>query len=622
MKNIPLHILLGSTLLSLAATGCGESDSPASTDSGIPLADSGPGKDTGAPLQATVIDDFEDGDGIPLVGTGGWYMYGDQNPSDEMTGKSTVGIPGVPGSELNVMNGEGANGSQKSLQLEFTFDQNNLTYAPFIGFGVTLGTTSNPYDASGFESVSYTYKGPAHIIRLELTEVTDYDEFGTNVPASTEWKTVTLPINTFVQEGWGKPVTFNPALVRNLSFQVRGKTGDTGKILVDDVKFVGTASTTPARPDTTVGPVAPPTKTVMGDITIPNPLQAKAAAYLTRGYNITNWLEQDAFKDFGDYNETFVANLAKAGFKSLRLPIDLDLYAMKDATTKKYILPISVDETLWTILDSFNAWTKAAKISLTIDYHTYDKSLSMKDADSLEVAVQIWGKVAEHFAAETREDLFFELLNEPELSFFDSARPTADEWGTLANKMVTAIRAFDATRTLLFGDIDWYGIGALGKRTPLADTNVIYIVHFYEPFIFTHQGASWAQLASSHDIPWPYSPERWSEYYSTFGMSSTTTPSWILQQADRYASLGTKESLYNALAEAKKWAVKNNVPVICNEFGVYERSSRMEDRARYYTDLVDVFDELQIPWQIWFTIMDAKTGAVDPAYTTAFKLGI
>jgi licheninase len=390
----------------------------------------------------------------------------------------------------------------------------------------------------------------------------------------------------------------------------------------DDPPASGTGNTKPSgHPDMTVGPASPPSKTNLGDITIDNPLQAKAAKYLSRGYNITNWLEETVFKDFGDYNQTFVANLAKAGFKSLRLPIDLDRFAGKDAKTGGYKLPVSVDEKLWTILDSFNTWTKADKISLTIDYHAYDKTLSMKDANSLETAVQMWGKVAEHFATETREDLFYELLNEPELSFSDNGQATAADWWTLANKMITAIRAVDTAHSVLFGDVSWYGIDTLIQRTPLADKNAIYIVHFYEPFVFTHQGASWADLSSTHDIPWPYSPERWSEYTSTFGLDSAAVPSWVLDQAKNYATLGTKESLYNRLAQAKRWAVSNNVPVICNEFGVYEGRSRMEDRARYYTDLIDVFDELQIPWQLWFMIMNSKTGAVAPEYSKAFKLG-
>lgn len=628
--RLPVFLLWGPALLFLGVGGCASDDGPATTDAApMPHTDVGTPADAGAAetaaLQATVIDDFEDGDGMPLIGSGGWYMYNDQSATGDMTGKSTIDVPGVTGAQLNIMNGEGANGSKKSLQVEFTFDQGNLTYAPYVGFGASLGTATKPYDASGFESVVYTYKGPAHFVRMEITDVTDYDEFSYSVAAATDWKTVTVPIKSFAQEGWGKPVTFNAAHLRNLSYQVRGKTGDkgdnSGKLLVDDLKFMGTANNTPAGPDMTVKPVAPPVKATIADVTITNPLQAKAAKYLSRGYNITNWLEQDKFKNFDTYNETYVANLAKAGFKSLRLPIDLDLYAKKDATTKKYVLPVEVEDTLWTILDSFNKWTKSSGMSLTIDYHEYDKSLSTKDQDSLDVAVQLWGKVAEHFAADTREDLFYELLNEPELSFSDTAQPTASDWGTLAGKMITAIRAADTVHTLLFGDVSWYGIGALTKRTPLADTNVVYIVHFYDPFIFTHQGASWAQLTTSHGIPWPYSVDRWSQYYSTFGMAVGTTPSWILQQADNYATLGTKENLYNLLADAKKWAIKNNVPVICNEFGVYDRSSLDQDRFNYYTDLINVFDELQIPWQLWFMIMDAKTGAVLPGYTTAFKLG-
>ncbi len=622
MTRLPLRLYLCPALLFLAAAGCADDDNTKSADPPVTqdaaatqdAAQSGDGA-----LRTTVIDDFEDGDGTPLLGTGGWYMHGDENPDSEQTGKSTVGVPGVPGAELNVMNGEGANGSKKSLQVEFTFDQNNLTYAPFIGFGVTLGTASKPIDLSSYESLSYTYKGPAHIVRIEVTEVTDFDEFGHSEPASTEWRTVTIPFSAFAQEGWGAAATFNPAHVKNISFQVRGETGQTGTMLVDDMQLLGTASDKPApQPDMTIDPVSPPAKTAIDSVAIANPLQAKAAKYLTRGYNITNWLEQSAFKSFGTYDETYVANLAKNGFKALRLPIDLDMYAEKTGT--KFTLPVVVKADLWTVLDSFNEWTKSHGMSLTIDYHSYDRTLSTKDADSLEVAAQMWGKVAEHFASEPREDLFYELLNEPELSFSTSAQPKVADWTTLSGNMITAIRAFDKTHTLLFGDVGFYGIGQLSKRTPLADDNVIYVVHFYGPFLFTHQGASWADLSSAHDIPWPYSPERWSQYYSDFGLSIDKTPSWLINQANMYSSMGTKESLWNSLVIAKKWAVQNNVPVICNEFGVYERSSREEDRVRYYTDLISVFEELEMPWQIWFMIM-SKTGAVLPAYTTAFKLG-
>ena len=76
--------------------------------------------------------------------------------------------------------------------------------------------------------------------------------------------------------------------------------------------------------------------------------------------------------------------------------------------------------------------------------------------------------------------------------------------------MVAAIRAQDSTHSIIFGDVEWYGIDKLVSRQPLADTNVIYAFHDYEPFIFTHQGASWANLGATHDLPYPYDPARWS----------------------------------------------------------------------------------------------------------------
>jgi hypothetical protein len=47
---------------------------------------------------------------------------------------------------------------------------------------------------------------------------------------------------------------------------------------------------------------------------------------------------------------------------------------------------------------------------------------------------------------------------------------------------------------------------------------------------------------------------------------------------------------------------------------------RSGDRVRYLTDVVSIFEELQIPWQQWFMIMD-KSGVVVPEYSAAMRLG-
>ena len=184
--------------------------------------------------------------------------------------------------------------------------------------------------------------------------------------------------------------------------------------------------------------------------------------------------------------------------------------------------------------------------------------------------------------------------------------------------MISAIRDQDTTHTIIFGDVDWYGIDALIEREPLSDDNVVYAFHFYEPFIFTHQGASWTALGGAHDVPYPYSTERWSGYYSDLGFSRFAED-WIVSQIQNYYRNGNRSAVRNRIVEAKRWAVEHDVPVLCNEFGVYDRTSRLEDRERYYTDLIGIFGELEIPWQHWFMIMD-DDGNVIPEYRTAFGL--
>ncbi|MGC4086372.1 MAG: cellulase family glycosylhydrolase [Polyangiaceae bacterium] len=184
--------------------------------------------------------------------------------------------------------------------------------------------------------------------------------------------------------------------------------------------------------------------------------------------------------------------------------------------------------------------------------------------------------------------------------------------------MIQKIRESDSSHSIIFGDVEWYGIGPLSRRTPLSDTNVIYAFHDYDPFIFTHQGATWANMGSTHDLPYPYDPARWSPFYSELGFNASAE-AWLLTSVQSYYREGNRSALRNKILNAKRWAVTNDLPVICNEFGAYDARSKLEDRARYYTDLISIFKELEIPWQHWFMIMDAS-GNVIPEYRSAMQL--
>ena len=559
-------------------------------------------------LEGVLIDDFEDGDGKTTFPGGSWYSY-DDKPNG---GGSALSFTGGADSSIG-MTGPGFD-SVRSLEVTFTFDQGTLSYAPYVGWGAWFADRPAPLDASQFVGIAYTYRGGAHRLRVETFEVADYDYYGMDIAASADWKTVVVPFAQLSQAGWGGKVAFNPKNVGNLSFEARGTTGAQGKVNIDNFMFLTRLPDQP--PDMTVMPPTPPAEDPITSIAITHPGQARARAYLNRGYNITNWLEESRFAGFR-YDAAYVAKLAAAGFKSLRLPVDLDLYVVSSTVTGG-IADVVVHDDLFTVLDAFVLWTANAGMSLTIDYHQYDKSLDQAKPETIATAVAVWGKVAARYAGNPRADLFYELLNEPEISF-DGTAPTQDEWTAIAERMIAAIRASDATHSILFGDVNWYGIGPLSNRTPLSDGNVIYVFHDYEPFIFTHQGASWANMGSTHDLPYPYTAERWSQYFGDLGFTSAMD-GWILAAARDYYRTGNRTHTRNQMVQAKRWAVTNNVPVICNEFGAYDRTSRLEDRARYLADVASIFEELDIPWQQWFQIMDAD-GNVLPEYSAALRLG-
>lgn len=543
------------------------------------------------------IDDFEDRDDAPLLGSS-WYSYFDTENGGLSAG--TVSFPET-----------GYNGSTGALLFEYTFDQGELSYEPYVGIGVNFIMAGEPLDLSDYSGIRYVYRGGAHTVRLQTTDVTDYDYHGFRVAASSDWTSVAIPFDLLSQEGWGEDIPFDLTHVKDITFHLKGATGQTGSLLLDDIAIDDTQLEFPLQ----VRDPMPPELRTVEPLTIANELQQIAMDSLNKGANLDSWLEAERFDGF-DYDESYVQMLADAGFESLRLPIDLDLY-VEGVSGEAPNLELELHDDLFTILDSFEAWTAASGMSLTIDYHQYDRSLDFADQASKDLTVALWREVAAHFAENPRKDLFFELLNEPELSVGGVA-PSSAQWTALAEEMIAAIRTSDSTHTILFGDVEWYGITPLSSREPLSDDNVIYVFHFYDPFIFSHQGAGWTEISALHDIPYPYQKEAWPENGAELGITALL-PSWVLSQVSEYYTMGNKNWMYNRISQAKQWAIENNVPVICNEFGVYEGVSQPQDRVTYYTDLIEVFKEQEIPWQVWFRIMD-EDGVVTPEYRIAFGL--
>ena len=75
-----------------------------------------------------------------------------------------------------------------------------------------------------------------------------------------------------------------------------------------------------------------------------------------------------------------------------------------------------------------------------------------------------------------------------------SAAPNANLLATLAPSLA-AIRETNPIRVVVIGGERWSGVDSLASLTLPDDPNVVPTVHYYDPFEFTHQGASFIHPA-------------------------------------------------------------------------------------------------------------------------------
>ena len=131
---------------------------------------------------------------------------------------------------------------------------------------------------------------------------------------------------------------------------------------------------------------------------------------------------------------------------------------------------------------------------------------------------------------------------------------------------------------------------------PLDDPNIVYNFHFYEPFVFTHQGASWIDttMASLHDVPYPSSNGRCGKL-PDFG--DATANDW----AGWYCTGDTWDAQHIAsrIQEAVDWAKQYGVRLTCNEFGVYPPVAPPEDRLQWFRDVHSALEKQGIGWTVW-----------------------
>jgi endoglucanase len=230
----------------------------------------------------------------------------------------------------------------------------------------------------------------------------------------------------------------------------------------------------------------------------------------------------------------------------------------------------TIDPLLFMFLDCVVSWAEAHDLYLIIDNHSFDleKATSPEVED---VLLKVWGQVAAHFS--TRGPLVvYEVLNEPH-------NITGDIWCEIQSRAINVIRRVDQRHMIVVGGSEWNSIAGLLAMPTYTDNNLIYTFHFYDPFIFTHQGATWCgpHMKDLVNIPFPADSRR-----------MPSMPAALADAGAKYAREASSDALAASFDKVVKFSRDRRVRVFCGEFGVFMQNSQDADRVRWYREITDL----------------------------------
>lgn len=301
----------------------------------------------------------------------------------------------------------------------------------------------------------------------------------------------------------------------------------------------------------------------------------------SRGVNLTNWFQEASPRQiqFSKYTKKDFADIKALGCDVIRLPVNL--HAMTSGA------PLYTPDPLFLgMLDQAVNWAEELGLHIIIDNHTFDPAVDTP-VNIYTVLVPVWKQMAAHLKGRSTL-VHYEVLNEPH-------GINEHLWNTIQKMVIDTIRSVDTKHTIIVGPANWNALSSLAGMPAYADTNLIYTFHFYDPFLFTHQGASWASpsLVPLAGMPFPYDAARMP------ALPDTLKGTWIQDAYNGYATAGTNAAVTATLDAAAAFRTSRKVPLLCGELGVFIPNSPDSDRVRWYDVVRKRLEQNGIAWTSW-----------------------
>ncbi|OLE45957.1 MAG: hypothetical protein AUG46_11125 [Acidobacteria bacterium 13_1_20CM_3_58_11] len=342
------------------------------------------------------------------------------------------------------------------------------------------------------------------------------------------------------------------------------------------------------------------------------------AQHLRHGINLSEWFAQ-VYDQRGYTKEHFetwntaqdIALIKAMGFDHVRLSVNpqpMFRHGQADRIPADYLGYL--DSAVKMILDH--------GLAIILDVHPESdfKQKLATDDSFVEQFEDYWRQLARHYSTTNPDLVSFEILNEPE--FHDRYR-----WQGVQAKLAVAIREGAPLHTIIVAGAFWSSENELLFFDPLRDSNIIYNFHFYEPHIFTHQGATWSTNYVHYlkELPYPSTPDN-VQPVAVLLPDAVNRLQAIHYGLDQWNALRIEGEIGQVAAWAKRW----NVSVTCNEFGVYRKAANPQDRAAWISDVRTTLEKHGIGWTMWdysggFGVVTKQNGQPVPDDVTVKALG-
>lgn len=242
--------------------------------------------------------------------------------------------------------------------------------------------------------------------------------------------------------------------------------------------------------------------------------------------------------------------------------------------------PYAIDDRSFRRLDEIIASCKRYRLKAIIDPHAFPgmrSKYTCSPDDELwrqrrfqDLAVELWGYIADRYRDAGDVIVGYDLLNEPAVPDV-SANTGLASWNALARRMAAAVRAHDARRYLIIEPAvgsgpsgGWYDrFTAMSYLTPPPGERVVVSPHMYAPHAFTLQGVK------DHPTGVSYPGGIDGEHWDKARLSHHMTPARIYQET-------------------------HGVPVLVGEFGVARWTGAAG--VQYLRDNIELYESWGWSW--------------------------